>query len=392
LRGGFPAFALTHERGGALSGQAPAHKAPFLPDDTPLPRGPHLLLDGEAPVDEAASGRAPQPGPSRPDGSYTPHRGRGLWGNEHGPVTPTPADEAFDAEVGDGDLLIPQQIPSPTPHKPQIFPEPESPPPPGFYVNPSLKPLPAGVRYQVMNGYLFTLDTGNSHVIAPDDVAQGALGDCYFIAAVQAIALHHPRLLKEMIVPGPKGTFKVRFFEWSGGSRMLPYWITVGPEVPVNQRSGQPAYARDPDPAELWPMLIEKAWASSHGGYPAVEGGYGGDAMEQLTGIPSQNYEPRNLTLGQLDEFVRKGYALTAGTKQAWKIVIPILHLRIGPGADPLFASGKLVSSHEYVVLGVDPEQGTIRLGNPWGWGEEVTLTLKEFRRGFSRVSVNPLK
>ena len=48
-------------------------KAPSPPHDAPLRRGPHLLLDGEAPVDEAASGRAPQPGPSRPDGSYTPH-------------------------------------------------------------------------------------------------------------------------------------------------------------------------------------------------------------------------------------------------------------------------------------------------------------------------------
>ena len=54
------------------------------------------------PLNQAASGRTPQPGPTRPDGSFDPHRGRGLWGNKHGPVTPTPADEAFDAEVGDG--------------------------------------------------------------------------------------------------------------------------------------------------------------------------------------------------------------------------------------------------------------------------------------------------
>jgi len=55
-------------------------KAPEETNDAPLPRDPHLLVDGEVPVDEAASGRAPQPGPSRPDGSFDPHRGRGLWG------------------------------------------------------------------------------------------------------------------------------------------------------------------------------------------------------------------------------------------------------------------------------------------------------------------------
>ncbi len=67
----------------------------------PLPRETALLVDGEVPLDQAASGRTPQPGPPRPDGSFDPHRGRGLWGNEHGPVTPTPADEAFDTETSE---------------------------------------------------------------------------------------------------------------------------------------------------------------------------------------------------------------------------------------------------------------------------------------------------
>jgi len=55
-------------------------KAPEESNDAPLPRHPRLLLDGEVPLDEAASGRVPQPGPSQPDGSFDPHRGRGLWG------------------------------------------------------------------------------------------------------------------------------------------------------------------------------------------------------------------------------------------------------------------------------------------------------------------------
>jgi len=82
-----------------------AYKASKETDDnTPLPRETHLLIDGEVPLEDAAEGRVPQPGPPKPDGSFDPFRGRGLWGNEHGPVTPTPADEAFDAEVGDEPL------------------------------------------------------------------------------------------------------------------------------------------------------------------------------------------------------------------------------------------------------------------------------------------------
>ena len=56
-----------------LARKLATEKAPEESNDAPLPRHPHLLVNGEAPLDEAASGRAPQPGPSRPDGSYTPH-------------------------------------------------------------------------------------------------------------------------------------------------------------------------------------------------------------------------------------------------------------------------------------------------------------------------------
>ncbi len=42
-------------------------------EDPPRPRRVPLTIDGEVPLDAAASGRTPQPGPPRPDGSYTPH-------------------------------------------------------------------------------------------------------------------------------------------------------------------------------------------------------------------------------------------------------------------------------------------------------------------------------
>jgi len=49
------------------------HKASKETDDTPLPRETHLLIDGEVPLEDAAEGRVPQPGPPKPDGSYVPH-------------------------------------------------------------------------------------------------------------------------------------------------------------------------------------------------------------------------------------------------------------------------------------------------------------------------------
>ena len=42
-------------------------------EDPPRPRRIPITIDGEVPLDQATSGRTPQPGPPRPDGSYTPH-------------------------------------------------------------------------------------------------------------------------------------------------------------------------------------------------------------------------------------------------------------------------------------------------------------------------------
>ena len=263
--------------------------------------------------------------------------------------------------------------------------------PPGFALRPALKALPDGVHYRTLNEPLSTLGSGDTSPFAPNDIAQGQLGDCYFISAATAIALHRPEILREMITPGEQGVLKVRFYQWTPQG-LEPYWVPIDSKVPIDTKTGKPAYAYAGGEEELWPMLIEKAWAAKAGSYSAVEGGDGGEAMEQISGVPSRDYNPKQVTIEQMAAFAEQDAAMTAATRRAWKIEIPRLNLRFGPGTDPLFASGKLVSNHEYYVLDVDPAKGTIRLGNPWGWGKEVTLTFDEFRRAFTRLSVNELQ
>ena len=48
--------------------------------------------------------------------------------------------------------------------------------------------------------------------VNPDDVSQGALGDCWYIASLQAVARSNPRIIEEAITDNGNGTYTVRLY------------------------------------------------------------------------------------------------------------------------------------------------------------------------------------
>ena len=131
--------------------------------------------------------------------------------------------------------------------------------------------------------------------IDPDDVAQGNLGNCYFLAAIAALATQgrdgeelEDVLIKDLIVEegAAEGLFGVKFYI-NGMWRV----VIIDDRLPCVQDSHgewRPIFAQRPSLAtgelELWPMLFEKAWAKLHGSYEATAGGWTDDAMNYLTG------------------------------------------------------------------------------------------------------------
>lgn len=124
------------------------------------------------------------------------------------------------------------------------------------------------------------------------DPRQGNCLDCYLMAALGAVARSRPQVIEDMVRERPGGRYAVRFFERLPGRRFEPRQVEVDDRFLVD-RAGQPVYARVvPDThgrRELWPLVVEKAYARWKGGFHLMgEGGLVEDTLEELTGEPSR--------------------------------------------------------------------------------------------------------
>lgn len=260
-----------------------------------------------------------------------------------------------------------------------------------------------GVKYDVIKGHL-TIGSDNETDIHPNDITQGGLGDCYFLASMAAIAKQNPELIKNMIQDNKDGTYTVTFYERRS---FYEFWkpefeavkITVDNTFPV--RDGSPIFSQPGDTSgdekELWPMIAEKAYAKWRGGYGDIEGGWPHDAMEQITGASSHTYDPASINIHDLANYQKQGFAITADTHYDSKLTLgdyEIIDFRDKTDTT-LYTKNKgpLVPDHSYYVTNVNEETKTVTLRNPWGWNRgETMLTFDQFKKGFQRISTNPIK
>lgn len=147
---------------------------------------------------------------------------------------------------------------------------------------------------------------GKSGQPNPDDVKQGACGDCWFLSSLSVLAAYQDGRLVKALFPGDQhdgvktgGAFVVRLC-FGGAWRN----IVLDDQFPSTGGSGrtasQFAFARAPGQA-LWVALVEKAFAKECGGYKAIESGQPQEALYCFTGWPCRVYH-----LDQVRERVKK--------------------------------------------------------------------------------------
>jgi hypothetical protein len=200
--------------------------------------------------------------------------------------------------------------------------------------------------------------------ITADDVMQGYIGDCYLAAGVASLAAADPNLIKNAIKDNGDGTYTVRFFEGVGeGGRPKQVLITVDDDV-ARKGNGEAVYLSARNSKELWPGLIEKAYAKWKGGYERVgNGGSSSDLFMSISGRAAdwgsvKDYKPDAL-FKKIETTTAKHRPVAAGT---FADDDPRAHYN-GTGVH---------GDHFYSVLGASVENGTkyVTLRNPWGFDE----------------------
>jgi non-ribosomal peptide synthetase component E (peptide arylation enzyme) len=93
-----------------------------------------------------------------------------------------------------------------------------------------------------------------------NDIDQGAIGDCYYLSSLAAVAEYPYRLTGTFKTPTPNAAhiFSMQFY--IAGVATV---ITVDDYLPFNTRSNpQLVFANISADGSLWGPLAEKAWAS----------------------------------------------------------------------------------------------------------------------------------
>ena len=115
--------------------------------------------------------------------------------------------------------------------------------------------------------------------IQPDDISQGRLGDCYFLAACAAVAGQKvDTLIRDIIVEdhSDEGLYGVKFYVNGKWLTVIvdDYFPCVIDGIGTAEQSFRPLFAssqahegQESGVKEVWPMVLEKAWAKLHGSY-----------------------------------------------------------------------------------------------------------------------------
>ncbi|KAK7197736.1 cysteine peptidase, Clan CA, family C2 [Novymonas esmeraldas] len=214
--------------------------------------------------------------------------------------------------------------------------------------------------------------------VKPGCVDAGDLGDSWVMCSVASVSEDPARLMGMFRHPESKaaaqrehavGAYRVTFNK-NGWWRS----VLVDSYLPVS--GGKPKYAKSAtDPAELWPAILEKAYAKLHGSYARICSGDPLHALQDMTGFSTMRFDDSltdekssNHLFSDLARGLAAGYTVICST----------------PGRGPndkdqelneSYARVGLVTGHAYTILEAKHIENKglriVKVRNAWGRGVE---------------------
>ena len=216
------------------------------------------------------------------------------------------------------------------------------------------------------------------------DVVQGELGDCYFLSVLAAFG-EEPNIINKIIDPKEKGN------NGSYTANVIihgePVKIVVDDAFPIANDSKLAFAGINDNSGNIWPMILEKAWAKCNRSYEDIIPGNSADAFEFLSPAPFNTYyhnaETRPTLFETITEANKKGYIVLADITETAATNLETLS-KLG-----------LITNHAYTVINSailkksnGAEIKLLKMKNMWGtnewvgdWSDNSSKWTQEFKK-----------
>jgi hypothetical protein len=198
----------------------------------------------------------------------------------------------------------------------------------------------------------------------PDDVEQGSIGNCWFLAAAASVAEVPNRLENNWITKdmNAEGIYAINMYILG-----VPITVVVDDYVPHYGSTYNTIFAkvqRSGDGMVTWMTILEKAYAKLMGNYAQLIAGWARRGVETLTGFPADSVTHSDVTEAQL-------WDLLDAADNSNDIINASSHHN--SAGDTMTNGDGIAYSHAYSVIGTETitdlsgnTHKLFRVRNPW--------------------------